>query len=847
MFGNIVPLTTAGVSQVLPSTVLQTTGNVLPTNNVGNSDLVIIQDTTTATSQAELINQLQNHITENQQILIITDDQGQDQYVIIDKDQDINALLQDGSLFSHYAEQQVSQIPAGLQQQILQISSMPTIQTTHTQPVASTPVPIQPKPTPKPIAPATMNPSIVQHKQSFQSKVNTNAFHVQNVEESVQRVSAPPPKRKQIEIRYDPKENSFQNAFLKFLAGEKMPSLEALANEPIMRKPKDNVYIGAVNAGIVLSSLGQPTGTMGYQTYMVNDESRIEEIMVIGRPLYDDSKGVKINPLLKNLPTTANNQTGAFLPQTITLTPNSQQQDLNTLTGLFRNAQSIPNMLNNATTITLPQHIIDQLSAGTLTVSQTTNGNEGIESATASAAAILSQLNEMVQGQQQQQQQQQQQTNQNSTNYLSNDLLATNDPNRIQSEKQTADALLAAAISKRNFDVNSINEGVYQSTTTNASSYMDIDRPSLAAAALYDLKNEQLQLASAALQQQVVTERNQQDSSNNAKQQETTNNQAVTTNTGTQQYSEEVGEMGPEIPFEIGQFLLYKGHFLNLLHFPVWKVHTKTLLLKYDTVLADSEIAWEATDEGMFYTNVYEDYVPLKCELKGLHNNQEVVRIVNESHPIKLKIHGYMSSVRIQHDVYAQVLVNHVYDADVLPRIKANTDEYATYIRLIDEILEQRYNYVIQSRRTIETFPYAVTKYPLLDIIAQPQRQLHCQVTEDKSQSVSHTLRFHGNQYDVDTLKASETPLQILEIFVCENIAVLAQTAHQLKHHIYHMFCHAQQKVVELQALNPTAEATELISAICGDTAWLQELFDRFESIMQQADTYIFSNVEIAW
>lgn len=32
-----------------------------------------------------------------------------------------------------------------------------------------------------------------------------------------------------------------------------------------------------------------------------------------------------------------------------------------------------------------------------------------------------------------------------------------------------------------------------------------------------------------------------------------------------------------------------------------------------------------------------------------------------------------MSSVRIQHDVYAQVLVNHVYDADVLPRIKANT------------------------------------------------------------------------------------------------------------------------------------------------------------------------------
>jgi hypothetical protein len=64
----------------------------------------------------------------------------------------------------------MTQIPAGLQQQILQIASMPTIQTTH-MPSVSTPVPIQPKPTPKAIAPATMNPSIIPHKQSFQSKV----------------------------------------------------------------------------------------------------------------------------------------------------------------------------------------------------------------------------------------------------------------------------------------------------------------------------------------------------------------------------------------------------------------------------------------------------------------------------------------------------------------------------------------------------------------------------------------------------------------------------------------------------------------------------------------------------
>ena len=85
--------------------------------------------------------------------------------------------------------------------------------------------------------------------------------------------------------------------------------------------------------------------------------------------------------------------------------------------------------------------------------------------------------------------------------------------------------------------------------------------------------------------------------------------------------------MGPEIPFEIGQFLLYKGHFLNLLHFPIWKVHTKTLLLKYDTVLADSEIAWEATDEvSIIHSTHREQLAPsvhqrrrhsdLKCKLR---------------------------------------------------------------------------------------------------------------------------------------------------------------------------------------------------------------------------------------
>ncbi|CAF1249513.1 unnamed protein product, partial [Didymodactylos carnosus] len=843
MFGNLIP------AQVLPGTVLQTS-NVMPG---GNNELVIIQDGNS--NQAELINQLQNHITENQQILIITDDSGQDQYVIIDKDQDITSLLQDGSLFPQFNEHNLSR-STGLEQ-IVQIAPVPIAAAPVSQPVH-----IAPKPTTqKPIAPSTVNPSMAPHKSSFQSKVNANAFHVQNVEESVQRVNAPPPKRKPIEIRYDPKENSFQNAFLKFLAGEKTPSLETLANEPVLRKPKDNLYIGN-GVNMIGTNVGA-TGPCGYQTYVLNDESRMEEIMVIGRPIYDDTKGVKINPLLKNLPVANNNTTAAFLPQAITLTPRQQQQQqtvtlsnqnnnrdplrdvnnqhqqqqyINNLTGLFRSAvnsvntntvipaavvQTVPTLMKGGTTVTLPQHLLNQFGQATMTVSQPSDleqaqtivsiADNRIEPATASAAAILSQLTEMVgppvdhhQQQQQQQQQQQASSSQSTIGFLPEDILEQRLPhinNRTQNKKGVADTLLTDTVTHANFGANTganipsttntVQEEIFidsgninQPTTMINPSYMEIDKQNTGE---YEIKKEQIQSGAelgnenesqaATLPTQMELNEQQQSMNSDIRQQTNDYSQVPAVAETDATYGEEVTEMGPEIPFEMGQFLLYKGHFLNLLHFPIWKVHTKTLLLKYDTVLADGEIAWEATDEGMFYTNVFDDYIPLKCELKGLHNNQEVVRIINESHPIKLKIHGHMSAVRIQHDVYAQVLVNHVYDADVLPRIKANNDEYATYIRLIDEILEQRYNYVIQSRKTIETFPCYVAKYSSLDVIEQQRSQLHCQVTEDKTQPVSHTLRFHGRQYDSENLKASEQPLQPLEVYVCEDIAAMANTA----------------------------------------------------------------------
>lgn len=60
-------------------------------------------------------------------------------------------------------------------------------------------------------------------------------------EESIQRVNAPLPKRKTFEFQLENKKNSYQDAFLKFLAGEKQPTLEIIA-EQVARKPKENYY-----------------------------------------------------------------------------------------------------------------------------------------------------------------------------------------------------------------------------------------------------------------------------------------------------------------------------------------------------------------------------------------------------------------------------------------------------------------------------------------------------------------------------------------------------------------------------------------------------------------------------
>jgi hypothetical protein len=120
------------------------------------------------------------------------------QYLVVDKDIDINVILQDPNIFT------------------------------------------QPSLTP---STAIKNNS---KTNSLSSVTPTSVNSTTLLDESVQRVQAPPPKRKKFDTdfyrNFENKKNSYQDAFLRYLAGEKQPTLEiSSTNEQSNKKPRDNI------------------------------------------------------------------------------------------------------------------------------------------------------------------------------------------------------------------------------------------------------------------------------------------------------------------------------------------------------------------------------------------------------------------------------------------------------------------------------------------------------------------------------------------------------------------------------------------------------------------------------
>lgn len=223
--------------QTPSSSMLQQQQTSLNNNNTASSgatnttDALIINSNSTVVSD-ELILQLQEQFGDSKQIYILNtsnnsvssssaynsntnasntaNNTNTIQYLIVDKDVDINAILQDPSLFQN---QQTSLTNQTHQQQ-------PNHHLNHNI--------------------SNKNQS---HPQQQQQQQQQHQQQQLLTEESIQRVQAPPPKRKQFEFKLDlNKRMSYQDAFLKYLAGEKQPTLEINTNDHANKKPKDNIY-----------------------------------------------------------------------------------------------------------------------------------------------------------------------------------------------------------------------------------------------------------------------------------------------------------------------------------------------------------------------------------------------------------------------------------------------------------------------------------------------------------------------------------------------------------------------------------------------------------------------------
>ena len=87
-------------------------------------------------------------------------------------------------------------------------------------------------------------------------------------EESIQRVQAPPPKRKQFVLKLENKANSYHDVFLRFLAGEKQPTLEVVS-EHANKKPKDNIFY-STNSAVAAATNQANNSNLNNQSKTVN-------------------------------------------------------------------------------------------------------------------------------------------------------------------------------------------------------------------------------------------------------------------------------------------------------------------------------------------------------------------------------------------------------------------------------------------------------------------------------------------------------------------------------------------------------------------------------------------------
>jgi hypothetical protein len=308
------------------------------------TDALIINSNSNVVSE-EILMQLKDQFGDNKQIYILntsnnsvsTSSSLQNstsannapiQYLIVDKDIDINTILQDPSIFSHTQPPQVQQTQP---QQVQHQQSLSTILNNNIKGIVSG------------------SSSTVGSSSSSSSTL---------ADESIQRVQAPPPKRKKFEFKLENKRNSFQDAFLRFLAGEKQLTLDNIISEQSQQSNSNYSAAKKINSSSAASKLqnGQvaqsssssttPPAQPATQTTTVQlsngvlpaitnsldkenyyNSSRRENLLPLNNYEYRnsykdhyDNQGVRVNPdLIKNLTSPPKVNTSPHLSKSVQL------------------------------------------------------------------------------------------------------------------------------------------------------------------------------------------------------------------------------------------------------------------------------------------------------------------------------------------------------------------------------------------------------------------------------------------------------------------------------------------------------------------------------------------------
>lgn len=577
-------------------------------------------------------------------------------------------------------------------------------------------------------------------------------------EESIQRVSAPLPKRKTFEFQLENKKNSYQDAFLKFLAGEKQPTLEVIA-EQVTRKPKENYYnyAGKGTKSAAPQGANQPLAQNGTTNLTLSataasgsstplsftdkenyyNSSRRENLLPLNNYEYRNSykdhydhQGVRLNPaILKALP--AEQQTTVAQARVANATPATTSSTLSPNGIASPPVAQVPQAPQQQPDVSVvnpaaPKPVINDVSQ---LLNYPENDNNGIQMIIDTDLGVKDTL---------------------AARPTANTLMDHTYKTKQQQQIAVADAVLA------NQTVESQQLKQQQPrkrSKTNESNSGDEESK---------LKKKSKKGGQSDDGKAVQNGADSLDSADHLAKAIGFNSVPIDT----------------EVTFTPGEFLIHKSTFSDLDNYDIWCVRDDGFLQKYEPVmLSTGERCHQSADVLAQYTPDKNEFMLVKVEEKGkTEQNNLVVCVLPEYEPknnealvasltaqanlqqvadeaaeqplgdvdkqkmeeedpmatemlatatdANLEANNLMAlddvnQLKPTFDIFLQILLSQFLNSEFLPRIKQIHDDYfKPALDLIDSVIDEKYRIVSEFAKFVESFKLYLDEKPKMDTIA---------------------------------------------------------------------------------------------------------------------------------